>query len=314
MGRLRILIRTGNVTAFLTAILIGGCGSGSSSLSPALSTQPGVSWMAPDAQHSDLLYVSDQDKNALYVFSYPQGKPKGVLAGFNSPTGMCADAAGHIFALNGFGADIVEYAHGGSKPIATLTDTGEYPSGCSVDPTTGNLAVANYKSTAGGAGDIVIYAHAKGTPKKYTDTKIQYFYFCGYDDRGNLFLDGTANGQFAFAELPEGKTALKGIGVSQAISTPGNVQWDGKHVAVGDQSNPVVYQFTVKGSTATKAGSTTLTSSTGIVQFWIQGANIVGPVSSDESVMFWKYPAGGNPTKTISPLGAPIGAAVSLAQ
>jgi DNA-binding beta-propeller fold protein YncE len=270
--------------------------------------------MAPDATRAPLLYVSDQAKNGVFVFSYPGGKPKGVLTGFNSPTGLCADSAGHLFALNGFGADIIEYAHGGKSPIATLGDTGEYPSGCSVDPTTGNLAVANYKSTTGGAGDISIYSGAKGTPKKYKDSKIQYFYFCGYDDSGDLFLDGTNNGLFVLAELAKGKTTFTEITVSQTISVPGNVQWDGEHVAVGDQANPVVYEFTVKSGKATNAGSTTLTGSNGIVQFWIQGSNIIGPVSHDGNVMFWKYPAGGNPKKTISPLGDPIGAAVSLAK
>jgi hypothetical protein len=311
MSDLRILAVGKNIIVFFTATLIGGCGSG---LSPSVTQSLSASWMAPDATKADLLYVSDQAKNGLYVFTYPQGKPEGILTGFNSPTGLCADRAGHIFALNGYGAEVVEYAHGGKNPMATLSDSGEYPSGCSVDPTTGNLAVANYTSTTGGPGSISIYAHAKGNPQKYKSSNIHYFYFCGYDDSGNLFLDGTNNGLFVLAELAKGKTTFTEITIHQSITTPGNVQWDGKHVAVGDQANPVVYQFTVRSGKAANSGSTTLTGSNGIVQFWIQGTSIIGPVSHNANVMIWNYPAGGNPKKTISPMGDPIGAAVSLAQ
>ena len=38
---------------------------------------------------------------------------------------------------------VSEYAHGGKKPIEDLSDPPYLPFGCSVDPPTGNLAVAN---------------------------------------------------------------------------------------------------------------------------------------------------------------------------
>ena len=69
------------------------------------------------------------------------------LSDSNSPYGECVDKAGDVFVAD-FGGNtgtpaILEYAHGGTKPIATLSDPGYYPESCSIDPTTGNLAVTN---------------------------------------------------------------------------------------------------------------------------------------------------------------------------
>ena len=59
---------------------------------------------------------------------------------------------------------ILEFAHGGTQPIATLLGVRcEFPNGCSVDPTTGNLAVTNYSSNPAGPGSIAIYTGARGS-------------------------------------------------------------------------------------------------------------------------------------------------------
>ena len=276
--------------------------------------------MLPEAKKGGLLYVGDQKTDDVYVYSYPHGKLVGTLTGFDIPTGLCSNKAGDVFIPNGFGADIVEYAHGGTSPIATLSDAGEGPSGCGVDPKTGNLAVANYcNSSCKGPGSVAIYVDAKGSPTQYTVPNISNVYFCGYDAKGNLFLDGTHNSAFAFAELPSGKSTFKKITLDQTFQIPGNVQWDGTDVAVGDDGTGMIYQFTVSGKRGTEVGATPLTGSSYVTQFWIQPPNVIGPniYSSGANILFWKYPAGGSPTKTIggfSSLSKPAGATVSLAQ
>jgi hypothetical protein len=40
--------------------------------------------------------------------------------------------------------EILEYAHGGTTPTATLADPTGTPSACSVDESTGSLAVGDY--------------------------------------------------------------------------------------------------------------------------------------------------------------------------
>ncbi len=65
---------------------------------------------------------------------------------------------------------VYEYSHGGTQSIATLSDPGS-PYGCSVDPTTGNLAVANTTSSGyyGYYGYVAIFPDAEGTATTYND-------------------------------------------------------------------------------------------------------------------------------------------------
>jgi hypothetical protein len=287
---------------------------------PTLATEKGIvaahpdhgrSWMDPDAKTSDLLYVSDEGADDVYVYSWPQGKLKGMLTGFDYPQGECVDKAGNVFIVNARLSEVLEYAHGGTSPIATLLDSGYYPLGCSVDPMTGNLAVANVQSTGSGPGNIAIYAHASGTPTTYADPGLSYMYFCGYDNKGNLFIDGENAGSiFAFAKL-SGSKKFTNITLNQTIGFAGGVQWDGTHVAVGDVNTGIIYQFTIKRKKGTEVGSTPLNGSDRIFQFFIRGKMLVGPNTNSANVMFWNYPSGGTATKTISGLNQPIGSAVS---
>src|SRR6202042_651602 len=107
----------------------------------------GKSWMKPGTSGGDLVYISSY-ANAVYVYSYPAGPLVGTLTGFNNPIGLCSDAKGNVWVTNASGGNIVEYAHGGTSPIATLQDSGQTPEDCAVDPTTGNLAVADLYSNA----------------------------------------------------------------------------------------------------------------------------------------------------------------------
>lgn len=277
-----------------------------------------LSWMAPDARRRDLLYVSDSfpyGSNDVFVYSYPRGKLKGKLTGFNEPSGQCVDKAGNVFITNFGASQILEYAHGGKSPINTLSDPGYYPLGCSIDPTTGNLAVTNRLSTSFTAGDVAIYPHASGTPKSYTDPNFYYYEFCGYDNQGNLYIDGTTKGSaLEFATLPSGGASFSTLTLNQGIGFPGGVQWDGTHLAIGDQSAAVIYEFAISGSSGTKVGSTPLTGSKDVVQFWIHGAKVIGPDAGLKDVGYYNYPAGGSPTKTITGLGEPVGATISRAK
>jgi hypothetical protein len=139
-------------------------------------------------------------------------------------------------------------------------------------------------------------------------------HFCGYDAAGNLFIDGASKakgGTFRLAELPRRAKALVNLTISQSISVAGQVQWDGKHIVVGDAgvSPSLVYRFSVSGRSATEVGATTLGDSTSVRQFWIQSKNLIGPDFASH-VGFWRYPAGGSPTKTIGDVHG-YGAAVS---
>jgi hypothetical protein len=277
----------------------------------------GRSWMSPDAKKHSLLYVSSVLSDDVYAYSYTTHSLVGTLTGFETPYGLCVDNAADLWIVNDGAQQIVEYAHGGTSPIATLSDSGEYPEGCSVDPTSGNLAVTNFYSATGG-GSVSIYTGAKGTPQTYTDPTIVEYRFCGYDSHGNLFVDGvTASSTFAFAELPKGSGTFTDIPLDQKVEWPGGVQWDGKYVAVGDTDAGVIYR--VNGAKGQIKGTTSLSNSDYVNQFWIvvpllgkshKNLNVVAPSQDGGDVGLYAYPAGGAPTATIS-VEEPFGAAVS---
>ncbi len=215
--------------------------------------------------------------------------------------------------MNDGASQMVEYAHGGTSPIATLGDPGEYPEGCAVDPATGNLAVTNFYATSG-PGSVSIYAGAQGTPQVYSDPNLANVRLCGHDANGNLFVDGVDSGSsFVFAELRKGAGALKDIAFKQSVEWPGEVQWDGKHIAVGDTDAVKIYRTTSKGKVV---GTTQLGGANYVNQFWIvkgkrhEPSTVVAASQDANVVGIYDYPAGGSPKSTIG-VSEPFGAAVS---
>lgn len=289
------------------------------SAKPAAQPNQADSWMSADAKSQDLLYVS----NCCFVtvYSYPRGRVEGQLKGFQIAGGECVDQVGNIYVTDVQAGRIYEYAHGGTKPIKTLFSS-VGPQGCAIDPTTGNLAVGNLG--AGQYSRVAIFKKAKGNPTYYQAPGFWETYFPGYDNRGNLFVDGLTapgTGHFALAELKKGGNALKIIALNQYIGWPGGVQWDGTYLAVGDQSTPAIYQFVTDRKRGKKIHTTPLGSGAGdVAQFFIDGQTLVAPDAcspsqcSRENVLFFKYPQGGTATKEITKgTRGPDGAAVSKA-
>lgn len=105
------------------------------------------------------------------------------------------------------------------------------------------------------------------------------------------------------------------------ITFPGGVQWDGKHLAIGNQFTNI-YEFAISGHRATSVGTTQLGRDAMYVkQFWIQGQTVIAPNvyipkghSSRSNVLFYDYPAGKKATQKITDgVKGAQGAVVSLA-
>jgi hypothetical protein len=312
---------------FALAALLAACSSasipGTSATSvsqPASHGQNAIrgSWMTPQAKKRSLIYVSSVLTNDVYAYSYSTHQLMGTLTGFETPYGLCTDKSGDVWIANDGASQMVEYAHGGTSSIATLGDPSDYPEGCAVDPVTGNLAVTNFSSTTGG-GNVVIYAGAQGSPQAYSDPSIVNYRFCGYDAKGDLFVDGVNGGSaFVLAELPKGGNTFKNIAISQSIEWPGAVQWDGKDVAIGDTDTVTVYR--VNPTSGKVLGSTKLDGANYVDQFWISGsvstrkkaekARMLAPSQDGGTLALYKYPAGGSAVWSIS-VQEPFGVTVS---
>jgi hypothetical protein len=279
----------------------------------------GDSWMLPEAKSDDLLYVDDAKGNLISAFSYPGGKLVGEIQQHHSATvaqGMCADTKGDVFvnAMVGNFGHTYEYAHGGTAPIADFEEFSVWVWGCAVDPDTGDLAVASINWLSNPS-FVAVYSNGSSVPKTYEDPDIVNYEFCGYDEDGNLFVDGTGSGgEFVFAELPRESNVFTNITLKQYIAHGGQVQWDGRSLAIGTNgtSPEVVYRLAIHGEQGRSIHIARLQGSSPVMQFWIQGHNIIGPEQSANAVGIWKYPSGAL-IRTIKHVEQAFGAAVSLA-
>ena len=291
----------------VTTGMLAGCGGsqppigapGAMQQTPTNATHAdrGASWMLPGTSSgNDLVYAADP-AGALWVISYPQGQLVGVVdlpfewhAG-----GICSDSRGDVFVPMGPYGETVEYAHGGTTPIAILSDGGGDPWSCSVDPTTGNLAVATINWDSEQDDSVAVYAGAQGDPTYYYGA---YVYFCGYDNQGNLFVDGSP-----FAELLSGGQSLIKIKLPHYLGG-GQVQWDGTYMTVASGSASKIYRLKISGSTGRVVGKSHLI---GInareeTESWIQGSTIIAPIGHSDvehRVGFWNYPSGGKASMVV---------------
>ncbi|MFY9663047.1 MAG: hypothetical protein WAK19_01225 [Candidatus Cybelea sp.] len=307
----------------LAAAMLAGCGGspGQAGAAPV----PTLPQSPNGTSQQNLLYVSNAG-GVVTVYRYWQRTFVKQLAGFRAPKGECVDSLGDVFVTDSGLEKIREYAHGGAKPINVLDDPGYEPYGCSVDPQTGNLAAANYRTSNRGAGGIVIYKRAAGKGEFYGPIKGLYSPIAlGYDDRGNLLivsLDESSSYDYAsFALLPKGSQTFVPVELYQVSSgspfeNVKSLQWDGEYWAIADNGSILRYSIDRSGN-ATYEGAVAL-SGAGYAQnqLWITnfpgGSQIVGPVSYSNEVGYWKYPAGGASIATITEfLNDPYGVTVS---
>jgi hypothetical protein len=269
------------------------------------------------------LYVSDSYQSYVYTFYYPEGNRLDILTqGISSPQGECVDKHGNVWVANMASSNVAAFAPDAKKPKKMLNDPDTEPAGCAIDQTSGDLAVTSLDDPSG-QGSVAVYFHAQGAPTQYTDPTIYRVFFCAYDDKGNLFVDGLTRTGFGLAELRKGSDQLIDLAVSHPIYFPGGVQWDGKYLAIGDQDTNDVYQFNIEGGKATLQGTTRMKDAGDVVQFWLfrkdpkaRASRLIGPDPYNHDVEVYAYPGGGKPTEVYA--GAymyePIGAAVTPAE
>ncbi len=282
------------------AAMLSGCGGSQPPIgTPGAMAQTAAShvWKASSSS-GDLLYVGS-GRYGVSILSYPQGQ---LVTQFQPPggggvLGMCSDQSGDVF-VTAAGGNIYEYAHGGTSPIAALDDENFDPSACAVDPTTGNLAVAD-----NGYGDIAIYANAQGTPTYYADLNMFSAFYCAYDDSGNLFVDGQyEDGSPLLGELPNGSGSFTDVILDRKIGQLASMQWMGGYLAVSS-SRHVVYHVKISGSSGSIVGKTVHHR---LESPWtIDGNQLISVygktrIGAAFEIAYWTYPKGGAATQVFS--------------
>jgi hypothetical protein len=258
-------------------------------------------------------FISDAADETVDVFGYKSLTQTGQITGLNEPQGMC-DNKRMVWLADTGDSDLIHYNATG-KMIGTLSDAGQYPSGCAVDRQD-DLAVANTISSSGGSGSVSIWKHARGNPRNYPLPGGGRVYCLAYDPHGNLFVDGSnASGSFVLYELPKGGSTFVPITVVGAtINFPGNLQYAYDALTIGDQSgsdgHSFLYQAHITGRKAVVDGTTEFDDAVDAVQVCITPfATAIVADAGSATVQIYAYPAGGNPIHTISGFGQPIGCA-----
>lgn len=315
-------IRHGLRIAAVGATIAALCGCGFSSGSR---TVPSAGGLVPAKTASgDLLYVANYGaSHGVSVLTFPQGQPVTTINNIGAPAAICSDASGNVWVgvhdASKRRSFFDEFAHGGTTPIKVLKADGEYVSGCAVDPTTGDLAGVGFFRSEDGA-DIWPGAR-KGKP---TFRRIPFWpASCGYDDRGNLFIDGLYGStfDFYFGELPSGTGAFHYIHFNRYAFgwPPGSIQWDGKYMTVGVQTRKrerwVVYRVQISGDLGHVVGVVRLQDLAGTPYYWIAGNRIVATQKAHtvRHLGLYDYPAGGARIELYSSFYKPVGLTVSAA-
>jgi hypothetical protein len=287
---------------------------------------------------SGYLYVSNYQYDEIVLYSYdPKTMTLTAIGQINpqsirTPLGSCSDAGGNVYVVGTAGTGdtgaIVELAFGTVTVMQTLSDNTGPPSGCSVDPTTGNLAVTNsssYYTSSYHLAQVLIYKNGSGTPEQIN--ACAYNGTAGYDPKGNLWLECENKEAISIEELPKGGSSFQPVTFDEALQYMGAIQWDGKYldVSFGSVNNTNlwtmgIYQTEISGSTLTTVHAITFQrgprkrggrgcNSGLIFSQWAMiskkaddlpsggGKQLLAANGFCKSLDVWKYPAGNHPDR-----------------
>lgn len=295
-------------------------------IQPLITPGPIQAAASRHASSGHLIFAAAADASQLYVFSYPDGK---VVRKFAPPNraialgGLCTDSAGHLFVTSlskakggAMEGHLTEYKDARRLVVQTLSIPTARPFGCSIDPKTGTIAVSSV-GLGSRRGRLETFSGGNRAGYSYYGDEIQNYYYCAYDDRGNLFVNGQGKGtQMYLSELAHGKTQLTDITLDRYVSVSGmgQLQWDGSHLTLEDFTAGAIYQISVSGSQATVVGKSPLLGWNGTGLAAILGSSVIAPNGvSQAGIGFWKYPTGGQAKRSVSSPAGLFGLTIGVA-
>ncbi len=293
-----------SVGCVATALLSACGGSTPSVMRNGAAAQFAPAAATKGAWSGDLLYVATGSD--VYVLSYPSGKLVGNLPPYSSSQGaysLCSDKRGKVFVV-GLGG-IAEYSHRGMH-VATLTSP-DVPTSCSIDPTTGNLAVPYVGS---GGPYVVIYRHAREPGKKVYDIPFPVPGLCGYDIHGNLFVDGLYDPTI-LVELPKGSTSFVNYRLRPRFDQFDSIHWDGTYLALSNPKTHSIYRVQLSrhwvkivGATRVQGWDGGSSRTNGGTQTWLKDGKFIAQWQNGSRLGIWSYPTGGSPTSILPPFAS----------
>ncbi|HEX3458475.1 MAG TPA: hypothetical protein VHR97_11020 [Candidatus Baltobacteraceae bacterium] len=272
-------------------IILAGCGGSTPLIGVNAASIPAA---AKDAWAGDLLYVATGGD--VYVLSYPSGKVVGRL-GVQYAVSLCSDKRGNVFVVQGYG--VTEYSHRG-KLVRTLQSS-DVATSCSLDPTTGNLAVPYVGS---GGQYVVIYPGARGPGQTVYGIPFPVPGLCGYDIHGNLFVDGSLS---VLSELPKGGTSFANYDLGPKIDLYDSINWDGTYVTLSNPGTHSIYRVKIShrvkivGATRVHGWVGGFSFQSGGTQTWLKDGQFIAQWHNGGQLAIWSYPAGGAPTRVLPP-------------
>jgi hypothetical protein len=303
------------LTITMGAAMLAACNNnGGSSLAPSGASvgMPGIAHILVRSQPAKLKGTGPYQ----YISNFDYGSAAGTLSAFDYPKydaqigsvslpfawGFCTNVlfgtgkkTFWVTVSSSSAGAIDEFRVGGTSPIKTLSfPSGDRPVDCAINPTTGDLV-----ATSRFNGAVVIYKKASGKGT-VSQTPLSEAWFAGFDNKGNLYVDGLGATAFTFVELPKGSKSWEtlslsasGCGASCYVGFPGEVQFDGKYITLNNVESQNILGYTCSGTTCTHKRTVSLSGSSYCGTWIANGYVICADDAGAETTIIYKYPAGG---------------------
>jgi hypothetical protein len=264
----------------------------------------------PDRGGAASVYVSDYGANVVYGYAATGGSPTfTVSSGISGPQGLSANKK-HLYVANTNDSQILVYTPPSTTPT-TITDTGEFPAGVSVNAKGTAIWVSNICSAPSCTmGNLEEYNSSGTLVKTITCSNMYRYYFVGSDAKGNVAVDGEDSSFAPTADvIPAGSSTCTAI--TPALEFPGGVEFTTNgNLAIGDQDADTVTVYAAP-SFSTVVSTTSLSGASDPVTFSfnkgdkdVWSANAGGGDATE-----YAFPAGGSDVLAISGIVEPIGVA-----
>ena len=209
------------------------------------------------------IIVSDASDNVVDIFN-ATGEQTAQLTGFSQPQGLALDTAGNLYVADTNNSRIQVYAAGFKGTPTTINDPGEFPASVTID-SKGNLGVTNILTTSGGPGSVSFFNKGGTLLATLSNANFAKVFFDAFDDKGNLYIDGTnESGAFVAGEVVGGMSgkAISILATGNSVGFPGGIAISSTDkIALDDQQNLTIFTYNapVKGSLGMPIATTPLT-------------------------------------------------------